>query len=404
MIFKTLKSTLFLAIILFSCQNSAQKKSNSQKYISQKTENQVIVGANQLEKYLPLLKNKSVGVVTNQTGVLLIDNKPVTHLIDTLLSRKINIKKVFVPEHGFRGTADAGEIIKDGRDAKTQLPIISLYGKNKKPSVTQLADIDAILFDLQDVGVRFYTYISTLHYVMEACGEKNIPLILLDRPNPNAHYIDGAVLEPKYRSFVGMHPVPIVYGMTIGEYAQMINGEKWLKGGVQCPLTIITLQNYKHTTRYSLPVKPSPNLPNDTSINLYPSLCFFEGTNVSVGRGTDKQFQIYGSPYLEKTKFRFTPQPNEGAKQPPHQGKVCYGEDLSNYPEINQLHLGWLLKAHKESITVKTPFFNNLFDKLAGNNILQKQIIQQLPESEIRKSWQKDLEHFKAIRAKYLLY
>lgn len=404
MIFKTLKSTLFLTIILFSCQNLAQKYSGSQSKITQNTKNQLVVGANQLEKYLPLLEKKSVAVVTNQTGVLLIDNQPIAHLIDTLLNKKINIKKVFVPEHGFRGTADAGEIIKDGRDTKTNLPIISLYGKNKKPSPTHLADIDIVLFDLQDVGVRFYTYISTLHYVMEACAEKNIPLIVLDRPNPNGYYIDGAVLEPKYKSFVGMHPVPIVYGMTIGEYAQMINGEKWLKNGVQTQLTIIKLKNYKHTDRYSLPVKPSPNLPNDKAINLYPSLCFFEGTSVSVGRGTDKQFQIYGSPYLEKTKFSFVPKPNEGAKNPPQQGKTCYGEDLSTSTELNKLNLNWLLKAYAQSSSVKTPFFNSLFDKLAGNHTLQKQIIDQIPESEIRKSWQKDIEKFKLIRAKYLLY
>lgn len=404
MIFKVLKSTFFLAIMIISSEILAQKTEKSSAKNSQPTNNQVIVGANQTEKYFPLLLKKNVGVVTNQTGVLLKNNRPVAHLIDTLLSKKINVKKVFVPEHGFRGTADAGEIIKDGRDTKTQLPIISLYGKNKKPSASQLKDIDVMLFDLQDVGVRFYTYISTLHYVMEACAERNIPLIVLDRPNPNGFYIDGAVLDAKHKSFVGMHPVPVVYGMTIGEYAQMINGEKWLKGGLQCPLTIIKLQHYTHATRYSLPVKPSPNLPNDTAVNLYPSLCFFEGTNVSVGRGTNKQFQIYGSPYMEKTEFHFTPQPNEGAKTPPHQGKICYGEDVSKTAELNQLNLSWLMKAHEQSKGVKTPFFNSLFDKLAGNATLQKQIINQISEKDIRKSWQKGLEQFKIIRAKYLLY
>lgn len=364
----------------------------------------MIVGANQLNEYLPLLTEKKVGVVTNQTGVLLHNNKPVNHLIDTLLSLNVNIKKVFVPEHGFRGTADAGEVIQDGTDSQTLLPIISLYGRNKKPNKAQLSDIDIMVFDLQDVGVRFYTYISTLHYVMESCAENNIRLIVLDRPNPNGFYIDGPVLNPKYKSFVGMHPVPIVYGMTIGEYAQMINGEKWLKNGIQCPLTIIKLQNYQHSTRYKLPVAPSPNLPNEVSVNLYPSLCFFEGTNISVGRGTNQQFQIYGSPYLEKTEFHFVPQTNQGAKNPLYKGKICYGEDLTQTKELSQIKLSWLIHSFEQSRHVKTPFFNNLFNKLAGNSELQQQIINQISEQEIKKSWQKDIAKFKQIRKKYILY
>lgn len=402
--FRRFKSTLFLAIILISCQNSAQKVKIKENIVGKTTDNQIVVGANQLEKYLPLLQNKRVGVVTNQTGVLLENNQPIAHIVDTLLHRNIQIIKVFAPEHGFRGDADAGEIIKDGRDVKTNLPIISLYGKNKKPTQEQFSDIDIVLFDIQDVGVRFYTYISTLHYVMEACAENNKQLIVLDRPNPNGHYIDGAVLEPAHKSFVGMHPVPVVYGMTIGEYAQMINGEKWLKQGVQCDVTIIKLENYKHSNKYSLPVKPSPNLPNDASVNLYPSLCFFEGTNVSVGRGTDKQFQIYGSPYLQNTGFEFVPQPNEGAKEPPYKGKVCYGEDVSQTPYLSALNLSWLIKAYKQTSGVKTTFFNNFFNKLAGNATLRNQIENNVSEEEIRKSWQKDLDKFKNIRQKYLLY
>ena len=402
--FRRFKSTLFLAIILISCQNSAQKVKNKENITSQIPDNQIVVGANQLRKYLPLIQNKRVGVVTNQTGVLLKDNQSVTHIIDTLLSQNIQIMKVFAPEHGFRGDADAGEIIKDGRDVKTNLPIISLYGKNKKPTQEQFSDIDIILFDIQDVGVRFYTYISTLHYVMEACAENNKQLIVLDRPNPNGYYIDGAVLEQSYKSFVGMHPVPVVYGMTIGEYAQMINGEKWLKQGIQCNVTIIKLENYKHSSRYSLPVKPSPNLPNDISVNLYPSLCFFEGTNVSVGRGTDKQFQIYGSPYLQNTGFQFIPQPNEGAKEPLYKGKICHGEDLSQSSYLSVLNLSWLIMAYKQTSRVKTTFFNNFFNKLAGNATLKNQIENNVSEEEIRKSWQKDLNNFKSIRQKYLLY
>lgn len=402
--FRKPKSTLFLAIILISCQNSAQKVTIKENVAEQIVNNQIVVGANRLQEYLPQLLNKKVGVVTNHTGVLLENNQPIAHIVDTLLSNQIQVVKVFAPEHGFRGDADAGEIIKDGRDTKTNLPIISLYAKNKKPTQQQLSDIDIVLFDIQDVGVRFYTYISTLHYVMEACAENNKPLIVLDRPSPNGHYIDGAVLEQAYESFVGMHPVPVVYGMTIGEYARMINGEKWLKGGVQCQLMIVPLENYTHVARYSLPVRPSPNLPNDISVNLYPSLCFFEGTNVSVGRGTDKQFQIYGSPYLHKTDFQFVPQSNKGAKEPLYKGKVCYGEDVSQTPYLSALNLSWLIKAYKQTSGVKTTFFNNFFNKLAGNATLRNQIENNVSEEEIRKSWQKDLDKFKNIRQKYLLY
>lgn len=380
-------------------------------------------GAEQTDKYLPLLKDKKVGVLTNQTGIVrryeqtggshyrngcvdqtIVEMTEITYsLVDFLIDKNINLKKIYAPEHGFRGTADAGELIKDGKDTQTGLPIISLYGNNKKPTKEQLADIDLMLFDLQDVGARFYTYISSLHYLMEACAENNIPLIVLDRPNPKGATVDGPVLELKNKSFVGMHPIPVLHGMTIGEYAQMINGEKWLKNGIQCKLTVIPCKNYNKRMPYSLPVNPSPNLPNDTAINLYTSLCFFEGTNVSMGRGTNKQFQIYGSPYLKNMDFTFTPKPNEGAKDPVHNGVKCYGEDLSVHTTIDGLSLQWLLKAYQNTDN-KEKFFNNFFIKLAGTDQLQKQIEKGLSENEIKKSWQTDLERFKKTREKYLLY
>lgn len=358
-------------------------------------------GADNYEKYLPLLKNKKAGIVTNQTGIL--TNK--THLVDFLLEKKIAIQTIFAPEHGFRGTADAGEHIVDGKDAQTGLSIISLYGDNKKPKPAQLAGIDVMIFDLQDVGARFYTYISSLHYVMEACAENGIPLIILDRPNPNGSIVDGPLLEKEFTSFVGMHPIPLLHGMTIGEYGKMINGEKWLKNAAQCKLTVIPCVNYNRKMQYSLPVKPSPNLPNDQSINLYASLCFFEGTNVSVGRGTEKQFQIYGSPFLAKNNFTFTftPKPNFGAKDPVHNGKECFGEDLSSYPKLTRLELKWLIKAYQNTGD-KTKFFNSFFTKLAGTKKLQTQIENGTPESKIRQTWQKDLTSFKKMRTKYLIY
>ncbi|WP_289665694.1 exo-beta-N-acetylmuramidase NamZ family protein [Flavobacterium panacagri] len=356
-------------------------------------------GADNYEKYLPLLKDKKIGIVTNQTGIL--SNK--THLVDFLLEKKIAIQTIFAPEHGFRGTADAGEHVVDGKDPKTGLSIISLYGDNKKPKPTQLNGIDIMIFDLQDVGARFYTYISSLHYVMEACAENNVPLIILDRPNPNGSIVDGPLLEKEFTSFVGMHPIPLLHGMTIGEYGQMINGKKWLKDGVQCKLTVIPCSNYKRTMEYSLLVKPSPNLPNDQSINLYASLCLFEGTNVSMGRGTEKQFQIYGSPYLTKTNFSFTPKPNFGAKEPLYNGKECFGEDLTSYPKLKQLELKWLLKAYQNT-SDKSKFFNSFFTKLAGTKKLQQQIESGVSEKEIRTSWKKDLEAFQIMRKPYLLY
>ena len=356
-------------------------------------------GADNFELYLPLLKDKKVGVVTNQSGIL--SNK--IHLIDFLLTKNIDVQTIFAPEHGFRGTADAGQHIVDGKDSKTGLSIISLYGENKKPKAEQLAGIDIMVFDLQDVGARFYTYISSLHYIMEGCAENNIPLLILDRPNPNGGIVDGPILEKEFTSFVGMHPVPLLHGMTIGEYAQMINGEKWLKNGVQCKLTVIPCSNYNHNLSYSLPVKPSPNLPNDQAVNLYASLCLFEGTNVSVGRGTEKQFQIYGSPYLPKSNFSFTPKPNVGAQNPIYNGIICYGEDLSAISKVNQLELKWIIKAYKNTDD-KSRFFNSFFTKLAGTKKLQVQIENNIPEVEIRASWKEGLLKFKEMRQKYLIY
>ena len=415
---KIFKNTFFpivigIVLVLISCGNGSKSTKhdvpgtkletvNTNKEDAVKTT--IIVGANQTDQYLKLLKGKRVGVVGNQSSVIFKDGA-YTHLVDSLIGLKVDVKKVFSPEHGFRGTADAGEKIKDGIDTKTGVPIISLYGDNKKPKPEQLKGLDILVFDIQDVGVRFYTYISTLHYVMEACAEANIPLLILDRPNPNGHYVDGPILEKAYTSFVGMHPIPIAHGMTIGEYAQMINGEKWLKNSVECQLTVISMKNYDHQMAYSLPIKPSPNLPNDQSIALYPSLCFFEGTNVSVGRGTNKQFQVFGSPDLDKNyfKFSFTPQPNEGAKTPPQEGKLCYGRDLSQLDVKPGLNLEYLIEAYSNTAN-KSKFFNSFFVKLAGTAKLQEQIEKGLSEKDIKATWSKGLEDFKQVRTKYILY
>jgi len=356
----------------------------------------LVLGAERTNIYLPLLKNKKIAVVGNQSSM--ISN---THLVDSLLSLKINVVKVFSPEHGFRGKADAGAKIEDETDEKTGLPIISLYGKNKKPTVEQLKGIELLLFDIQDVGARFYTYISTLHYVMEAAAENNIKVIVLDRPNPNGHYIDGPIREKGFESFVGMHPIPIVHAMTIGEYAQMINGEKWIAR--QCDLTVIEMENYTHDMSYDLPIKPSPNLPNSRSINLYPSLCLFEGTNVSLGRGTEYPFQHFGAPYL-KSNYSFTPKSGEGSKSPTHENKKCFGTDLrfqDNY--LEEINLNWLIESYN-NCPEKEKFFNSFFDKLAGTDKLRLQIIEAKTAKEIKESWQENLNEFKKIRNKYLLY
>ena len=395
------KNTVLFSVLLMCYCNSlkAQSKKERKDVASISRMKLIKTGADNYTDYLPLLAGKKIGIVTNPTGIL--SNK--THLVDFLLDQKVALEKIFAPEHGFRGTADAGEHIVDGKDSQTGLPIISLYGENKKPKPEQLTNLDIIIFDIQDVGARFYTYISSLHYIMEACAEQKIEVIVLDRPNPNGNIIDGPTLEIKNTSFVGMHPIPLLHGMTIGEYAKMINGEKWLLNGIQCNLTVIPCLNYKREMTYSLPVKPSPNLPNDQSINLYASLCLFEGTNVSVGRGTEKQFQIYGSPFLPKSKFKFTPKPNFGSKDPVFKNQLCFGEDLSNIPKVKQLELKWLLKAFNKT-KEKSSFFNAFFIKLTGTQKLQEQIEANLSEVEIRKSWQKGLNDFKEMRKKYLIY
>ncbi|MAO70913.1 MAG: hypothetical protein CMD02_00200 [Flavobacteriales bacterium] len=357
---------------------------------------QIKVAAERTNKYIPLLKDQKVAIVGNQSSLIIK-----THLVDSLLSRKVHVVKVFSPEHGFRGTADAGAKIEDGIDEKTGLPVVSLYGKNKKPTTKQLEGVDIIIFDIQDVGARFYTYISTLHYVMEAAAEHNLKVIVLDRPNPNGHYIDGPVRKEGFESFVGMHPIPIVHGLTIAEYAQMINGENWISN--KCNLEVITMENYSRYMHYDLPIKPSPNLPNARSINLYPSLCLFEGTTISIGRGTDYPFQHFGAPYLQSS-YSFIPKSRDGSKFPKHENNTCYGFDLrfqDNY--FTTINLDWLIYCYNNSNN-KEKFFNDFFDKLAGTNQLRLQIIDGKNSKEIKLSWQSDLEEFKKIRKRYLLY
>lgn len=364
----------------------------------------VVTGAMQLERYLPKLKGKRVALLVNQTSMI-----GATHLVDTLLSRHVNIVTIFAPEHGFRGGADAGEHIASGTDAQTGLKVTSMYGDRKKPSEESMKGIDLVLFDIQDVGARFYTYISSLQYMMEACAEHGIPLMVLDRPNPNGFYVDGPVLEAGYRSFVGMQPVPIVHGMTVGEYASMLNGEHWLQQEKPCRLDVIPCLGYDHRTRYAPPVPPSPNLRTLQAINLYPSLCLFEGTIVSVGRGTETPFEIFGFPTYRRKDFSFTPRSMPGAKSPPYNNQRCYGENLhvpatertSQIPA--RLQPGFLLQAYQQAEDT-SGFFTPFFEKLAGTASLRKQVMNGESEEAIRQSWQPGLDRFKAIRKKYLLY
>lgn len=367
---------------------------------------QVKNGADRLEELFPLLENKRISLVVNQTS--LVQN---VHLLDTLYNKGVHITQVFAPEHGFRGDADAGEFIKNGKDYRTQVPIISLYGKNKKPQPAQLQQTDIVIFDIQDVGARFYTYISTMFYVMQACAENNKELIILDRPNP-CDYVDGPVLDMKYKSFVGMLPIPVLHGCTIGELAQMINGEEWLGNNLQCPLKVITIEDWKHGQPYSLPVKPSPNLPNDQAIALYPSLCPFEGTSVSVGRGTDFPFQIIGSPTTKNLKFRFMPHPMKGSdKHPLHQDTYCYGLNLSSEKNIPKgFSLQYVIQFYNyfQNLTkhAKKEFFTrpHWFDLLMGTNQVRLDILKNKTKEQIRSAWQKKLNQYKEIRKKYLLY
>ena len=393
-------SRIFLALFLIISSISLNINAQELKLLDAKD---AVSGASRTEMYLPMLKNKTVGVIGNQTSIM--DNG--THLIDTLLSCGVNVVKIFTPEHGFRGTADEGASIASGVDEKTGISIVSLYGKNKKPTSEQLQGIDILVFDLQDVGCRFYTYISTMTYVMEAAAENNIPVIVLDRPNPNGFYVDGPVLEPDNASFVGMHCVPIVYGLTIGEYALMVNGEKWFGDGLQCNLTVIPLGNYNRNAIYKLPVKPSPNLPNWESVYLYPSLCLFEGTNVSVGRGTETPFQVYGRPDMTDD-FVFMPKTAEGHRAPLYSDKECHGKNLLEYAHSyrnndKKLNLSWILDARNQ-LKNDNKFFNNYFIKLVGVADMQQKINSGMSEDEIRSSWQTGIDNYLKIREKYLIY
>lgn len=412
------KNTVFLwLLVLMACGNILKKEPEPQipieTYLLDFEKEPIVPAANRSAVYLPLLQGRKVGLVANQTSVIFRDpdltegdSAAYTHLVDSLISMGVRIHKVFSPEHGFRGMADAGEHVTDGTDAATGLPLISLYGSQRKPGPGQLEGVEVMLFDIQDVGVRFYTYIATLQLVMEACAENNIPIVVLDRPNPNGHYIDGPTMEAEHRSFLGLTTIPLVYGMSIGEYARMINGEGWLEAGLKADLTVIPMENYTHSRSYSLPIRPSPNLPNDTAIQLYPSLGLFEGTNINAGRGTDFQFQRYGAPFLDSLQYDFSyvPEPNFGSKNPKHLGKRCYGKDLSGTGRLNRVSLEWLIDAYRNT-TDTTGFFNTSgFTKHAGTEKLQQQIEAGWTEAAIRNSWAEDLEGFKRIRRNYLLY
>lgn len=401
-------SVRLIAISIFiSCAGTAQQgkvKEQSETTVVQQ-EPELRTGAERMGLYLSQMEGKRVAVVANQTSM--VDN---VHLVDTLLARGVEISHAYAPEHGFRGNQDAGAHISDEKDMKTGLSIYSLHGSSKKPSAESLEGVDILLFDIQDVGARFYTYISSLHYVMEACAEQGVKVIVLDRPNPHGHYIDGPVMEEEFSSFVGMHPVPVVYGMTIGEYAQMINGEHWMKAGVQAELQVIPIAGYTHVSEYRLPIPPSPNLPNQASIELYPSLCFFEGTVVSIGRGTDHPFQIVGHPDFGLGSYMFTPESNYGSKYPKLKGETCNGQFLGEEAgkalrKEGQLNLSYLI-GYYEVLSQKGEFFNNdgFFEKLSGTAEFRKQIESGMNEEEIRVSWKDDLEAFAKVREKYLIY
>lgn len=393
---KSNKLICFLAVLTFLSLTATAQRSLSVKDFTT-----VSIGAQRFDLYLPKLKGKRVGIVTNITGVI-----GTTSIVDTLLKLNVKVKKIFGPEHGFRSNSDAGEVVKSNKDAKTGLPVISLYGSNKKPTKEQLKDLDVIIYDIQDVGVRFYTYISTMCYVMEACAENKKEMIVMDRPNPNGFYLDGPVLKPELTSFLGLHPVPIVYAMTCGEYAQMANGEGWLKNGVKCKLTVIPLKNYDRKSSYRLPVKPSPNLPNEKAVLLYPSLGLFEGTIMSVGRGTDFPFQVLGHPQFPDTTFGFTPVSTAITKDPKYKDQKCYGLDLrkDNYiiRHPHRMNLEWILSIH--TLMNRPDFFDKNFDYHAGTKELKQQIAQGLNGEDIRLKWDEEIVKFKPIRKKYLLY
>jgi uncharacterized protein YbbC (DUF1343 family) len=399
-----MRISIFVSVIFLTffcrCANSDRRVSQSVDSSSAPISRQPILpGASRLDLLLPKIKDKNVALVVNYTATI-----GKTHLADTLIAAGVVIKKIMAPEHGFRGNAANGEHVKDGFDTKTNLPVVSLYGENRKPTSEQLSDVDVVVYDIQDVGVRFFTYIGTLHYVMEACAENGKKLIVLDRPNPNSGFIDGPVLTPNQKSFVGMHPVPVVHNMTVGEFAQMINGEGWLDNNRRCELEIIPLKNWNHADKYSLPLRPSPNLPNDQAVRLYPSICFFEGTVLSLGRGTDFPFQTIGHPDLKGFPFQFTPITIEGvAKNPPQENKLCFGLDLREVQTSNQIDLHYLLDMYK-SFPDKEIFFNSFFERLAGNSVLRQQIRDGLSEDSIRATWQQDLNEYSKVREKYVLY
>jgi len=398
---KNLLISLLIISSLTQCagQKSKSTTSNPDGKATPPSSARLMMGADQLDLLKSKLGNRSVALVVNYTAMV-----GSTHLADTLKSLGVNVKKILAPEHGFRGTAAAGEYVKDGIDSKTGLAVVSLYGKDRKPTPEHLADVDVVVFDIQDVGVRFFTYIGTLHYVMEACAENNKEIIVLDRPNPNAGYIDGPVLKPEFKSFIGMHSVPVVHGLTIGEFARMINGEQWLEGKRSCKLEVIPLRNWTHQDSYSLPIKPSPNLPNDQAVRLYPSICFFEGTVLSLGRGTQMPFQVIGHPDLKDMSFQFTPIAIPGvATNPPQENKLCYGLDLRAAAVPQKIQLHYLLEMYK-AFPDKEKFFIPFFERLAGNAELRQQIKDGLSEDDIRKTWQKDIDEYKKMRAKYLLY
>lgn len=400
---------LLLTLNCEACKAPEKEQKNTEPIESQELkqeENTLLVGAEQIDKYIDLLKNKRVAMMVNQTSMC-----GDVHVVDTLLSLGVNLKKIFAPEHGFRGDHSAGAHVKTTTDAKTGLPIVSLYGKSRKPSQAMLADIDILIFDIQDVGVRFYTYISSMHYLMEGCAEAGKEFMVLDRPNPNGHYVDGPVLEPQFRSFIGMHEVPLVHGMTVGEFAKMINGEKWLKDGKTCPLTVIPCQWYTHSTKYKVPIRPSPNLPNMASIYLYPSLGLFEGTNVSVGRGTEMPFQLLGRPGLEEGSLSFTPKSIPGvADNPKYLGKECKGIGLKDFASTyvltsQRIYLQWLFLFYESNNEEENgAFFKPFFNKLAGTTKLREQIESGMTVDEIYASWEEGLIKFKKMRKPYLLY
>ena len=400
-----MKITIYLSIVFLLITGISQAQIEYEIYRPERIyPKDIQVGAQRFDEYKQLLKDKNVAVLGNQTSMV-----GDVHLVDFLLSKGVTVKKVMSPEHGFRGNAGAGEHVANGKDAKTGLSIISLYGNHRKPTKEDLDSIDVVLFDLQDVGTRFYTYISTLQYLMEACAEYHVKVIVLDRPNPNGYFVDGPVLDPKFKSFVGMQPIPIVHGMTVGEYAQMLNGEGWLKDKAKCELEVVAVEGYRHLQLYQLPIKPSPNLPTMEAIHLYPTLCLFEGTVMSIGRGTNKPFELVGHPDFKEFDTTFTPKPIKGvAPHPKLEGKACKGYVLTTYAKkrINydqKINLYWIETAYFE-LGGKDDFFTSFFDKLAGTDKLRKQILEGKTEDEIRASWQPKIEEFKNIRRKYLLY